>query len=564
MIMDPSFLSLLPPMVAIILAIWWRNVLPALFAGIWVGTTLLENGRPDLGLLRLLDTLLIEQLSDSDHLTIILFTLFLGAMIGVMSASGGSAAVVNRIAQKVKNRQQGQTLTWLTGLVVFFDDYANTILIGGTMRPVTDRLKISREKLAFLIDATAAPVAGLAVISTWAGFEVGLIEDGFSGIGQEVDGWQFFVETIPYRFYPVTMLIFVATIAWTGRDYGPMHEAETIAINETTDKDQQDADRVPKEKQFMRHAIIPLFTLLALIAAGTIALHEELAPFLVDDQTSNKLVETIDHPLNQETKNDPAGEQEDSDNFLGLKETSHILLIASFLASIMAVISTLTTRTLSLQQSMDAWIDGVKSMVPAYVILVMAWMIGAVCDDNHLNTAGFLISTIGDSVNPAWLPGIAFLMAAGVSFATGSSWATMTLLIPLFTSLSWNLAGVGTGGVHDPVLLGTVGSVLAGAIFGDHCSPISDTTVLSSAASKCDHLKHVSTQFPYALTVGGTSLFLGCLPIGYGVNVWICLTIQVATLIVVVLFFGRPPGAQQKQLMPNVRRNPVVVIEASE
>ena len=165
MIMDPSFLSLLPPMVAIILAIWWRNVLPALFAGIWVGTTLLENGRPDLGLLRLLDTLLIEQLSDSDHLTIILFTLFLGAMIGVMSASGGSAAVVNRIAQKVKNRQQGQTLTWLTGLVVFFDDYANTILIGGTMRPVTDRLKISREKLAFLIDATAAPVAGLAVIS---------------------------------------------------------------------------------------------------------------------------------------------------------------------------------------------------------------------------------------------------------------------------------------------------------------------------------------------------------------------------------------------------------------
>ena len=271
------------------------------------------------------------------------------------------------------------------------------------------------------------------------------------------------------------MLIFVATIAWTGRDYGPMHEAETIAINETTNKDQQDADRVPKEKQLMRHAIIPLFTLLALIAAGTIALHEELAPFLVDDQTSNKLVETIDHPLNQETKNDPAGEQEDSDNFLGLKETSHILLIASFLASIMAVISTLTTRTLSLQQSMDAWIDGVKSMVPACVILVMAWMIGAVCDDNHLNTAGFLISTIGDSVNPAWLPGIAFLMAAGVSFATGSSWATMTLLIPLFTSLSWNLAGVGTGGVHDPVLLGTVGSVLAGAIFGDHCSPISDT-----------------------------------------------------------------------------------------
>jgi Na+/H+ antiporter NhaC len=527
MIMEPSVLSLLPPMVAIILAVWWRNVLPALFAGIWTGATLLENGRPDLGLLRLIDTHLLEQLAsfsddgsiDYSHLTIILFTLFLGAMIGVMSASGGSAAVVNRIAQIIKNRQQGQTLTWLTGLVVFFDDYANTILIGSTMRPVTDRLKISREKLAFLIDATAAPVAGLAVISTWAGFEVGLIEEGFSGIGQEVDGWQLFVETIPYRFYPVTMLIFVAAISWTGRDYGPMHEAETDAVNAQDEEQSPVSDTSKTETQLMRHAIIPLVVLLVTVAVG------------------------ISNDMNN---------------------SSSVLLVASFLASIVAVFSSVSTRTLSIQQAADAWIDGIKSMIPACVILVMAWMIGAVCDETHLNTAGFLVSTIGETINPAWLPGIAFLMAAGVSFATGSSWATMTLLIPVFTSMSWKLLGSDTGGVHDPVLLGTIGSVLAGAIFGDHCSPISDTTVLSSAASQCDHIKHVSTQFPYALTVGGTSLFLGCLPIGYGMNVWICLAIQIATLIAVILFFGRHPGAKQKQLMPNVRRNPVVVIEASE
>ena len=158
--MEPSILSLLPPLVAILLAICWRNVLPALFIGVWVGTTILEGYRPDLGLLRLLDSFLFEQLANPDHLTIILFTAFLGAMIGVMSASGGTKAVVDRIARRIDDRRKGQTLTWMAGLVVFFDDYANTLLIGGTMRPVTDRLKISREKLAFLIDATAAPVAG--------------------------------------------------------------------------------------------------------------------------------------------------------------------------------------------------------------------------------------------------------------------------------------------------------------------------------------------------------------------------------------------------------------------
>ncbi|MBD3673703.1 MAG: Na+/H+ antiporter NhaC family protein [Planctomycetaceae bacterium] len=524
--MNPDALSLLPPMVAIILAVWWRNVLPALFVGVWVGTTLLEQGRPDLGLLRILDTLLFNVIAspasdgsvDYSHLTIILFTLFLGAMIGVMSDSGGSAAVVNHIAKRIKTRHQGQTLTWLTGLVVFFDDYANTILIGGTMRPVTDRLKISREKLAFLIDATAAPVAGLAVISTWAGFEVGLIEEGFQGVGQEVDGWRMFIETIPYRFYPVTMLLFVAAIAWTGRDYGPMFQAETDAVNAVPEEEVTE-ENPSGQRPFMRHAFIPLIVLVGIVAVGI----------------------TID-----------------------LDSSSKALLIASFIASIAGLVSTLVTRTFSLEQAVEAWVGGVKSMIPACVILVMAWMIGTVCDAEHLDTAGFLSSTIGKQLDPAWLPSVSFLMAAGVSFATGSSWATMTLLIPLFTSLSWNLLGADVVEASHPIVLGTIGSVLAGSIFGDHCSPISDTTVLSSAASHCDHLKHVSTQLPYAVTVGGISLLLGCVPIGFGLNVWICLLIQCVTLLAVIFVFGRPPGAGERQLMPKTPGNPIVVIEPTE
>lgn len=522
--MNPDALSLLPPIVAIILAVWWRNVLPALFMGIWVGMTILENGRPDLGLLRILDTLLFDVIASLDsegnvdysHLTIILFTLFLGAMIGVMSDSGGSAAVVNRIARRIQTRHQGQTLTWLTGLVVFFDDYANTILVGGTMRPVTDRLKISREKLAFLIDATAAPVAGLAVISTWAAFEVGMIEEGFAGVGQDVDGWKLFLETIPYRFYPVTMLLFVAGIAWTGRDFGPMLQAETDAVNAMP---QQPESEEENSGTLMRNALIPLLVLLGVAAIGI----------------------SID-----------------------IDSSSQTLLIASFVASVAAILSTIMTKTFSLEQAVDSWVGGVKSMIPASVILVMAWMIGAVCDEEHLNTAGFLASTIGKQLDPSWLPSVSFILAAGVSFATGSSWATMTLLIPLFTSLTWNLLGVDVAESSHPILLGTLGSVLAGSIFGDHCSPISDTTVLSSAASHCDHLKHVTTQLPYAVTVGGTSLLLGCVPIGFGLNVWPCLLIQCLTLLAVILLFGRPPQAGERQLMPKTPINPVIVIEPTE
>lgn len=518
--MEPSILSLLPPVVAIVLAIWWRNVLPALFIGIWAGTTILEGGRPDLGLLRLLDTLLLEQVADADHLTIVFFTLLLGAMIGVMSASGGSEAVVARLSTRIRDRRGGQTLTWLSGLIIFFDDYANTILIGGTMRPVTDRLKISREKLAFLIDATAAPVSGLAVISTWAGFEVGLMEQGFASVGRDVDGWRLFVETIPYRFYPLTMLVFVFMIAWSGRDFGAMHAAETAAVNaDDEDSPQADDPQSAKDSHLMRHALIPLAVLLLVVAVGI---------------------------------------------FIDIKNAPQALLIASFLASVAAILSTLISRTFSLNQAMDAWIEGVKSMIPAMVILVMAWMIGSVCDEKHLDTAGFIVSRLGSALNPGWLAAISFLISAAVSFATGSSWATMSLLIPLFTSLAWNLLGADSVSTNDPVMLATIGSVLAGAIFGDHCSPISDTTVLSSAASDCDHLRHVETQIPYALTVGGTSLFLGCLPIGYGLNVWICLALQLAALIAILKFCGRPPGAIEKQSMPNKIPVPVVAIEPAD
>ncbi|TWT63314.1 Na+/H+ antiporter NhaC family protein [Rubinisphaera italica] len=502
--MEASLLSLLPPVVAIVLAITLRNVLPALFVGVWVGTTIMEGGRPDLGFLRIFDTLLLHQVAapgengtvDYFHLHIILFTAFLGAMVGIMTLSGGTNAVLNRIASRIDDRRHGQMLTWLMGLIIFFDDYANTLLIGGTMRPLTDRLKISREKLAFLIDSTAAPVAGLSLISTWAGFEVSLLVEGFQAVGQSVNGWEVFLATIPYRFYPLTMLLFVFLIGWTGRDYGPMLTAELKAAHPdlTPSNDTVSPNNSRNDSLLMRHALLPIGTLLVTVAIGMM---------------------------------------------MDMDRATEVLVVASFLASAVGVVSTIFSRTFTVNESMEAWIEGAKSMVPAIVILTMAWMIGAICDDDHLKTGRYLQQLVGNSLSPEWLPAVAFIVSAAVSFMTGSSFATMGLLVVPFTELSWTALGGEATLISDPVLLGTVGSVLAGAIFGDHCSPISDTTVLSAAAADCDHLKHVETQFPYALTVGGTSFLLGCLPIGFGVNVWLCLIVQIVVLFLFLRIVGR-------------------------
>ncbi len=533
-------LSLAPPLIAIVLAIWWKNVLPALFVGIWVGATIFAAGQPQepdpgesenataaasqpaepkfdsrrlnpwTGLKRMLNPLAIEQLASADHVQVFLFTLLLGSTIGVMSRSGGSAAVVSRLARYVHSRRGGQVTTWFAGLLLFIDDYANAILVGGTMRPVTDRLRISREKLAFIVDATSAPVAGMAVVSTWAAFEISQIGSGFEQAGRNVDAFQFFIETIPYRFYPILMLLFVFAITWTGRDFGQMLRAEREALDAPPEQDDVATTDHGSRRDLMRNALIPFAVLIGVLAWA-----------FADDWARN-------------------GE---------FRESVQSLVLASFVASLSAVVSVLVWRTMKLTEAMEAWIDGAKSMFNAIVILTLAWMIAAICGDEGLNTATYLADLLGDQLAPGWLPAVAFLLSAAVSFATGTSYGTMGLLIPLFAALACQMLDTGPQvPLDDTILLATIGSVLAGSIFGDHCSPISDTTVLSSAASQCDHLQHVATQMPYALTVGGITLVLGCIPIGFGVNVWVCLALQAIGIVAVVRLVGRRPEAAKDGL----------------
>ena len=496
--------SLLPPLLAIGMAVVFRRVALALLIGVVTGSLLVARGDVTEATVALFRDYLV---GDSDnfreHAVILLFTTLLGTTIGVITRNGSMQAVISRLIRPGRDRRHGQQLTCGLGLAIFFDDYANTLVVGTSMRPITDRLRISREKLAFLIDSTAAPVAGLAMISTWVGYEVNLIGDVFSKLGQDVDAYGLFLQTIPYRFYSVLLLVFVWTVARTGRDFGPMAVAEQRAVStgevvRTGSSAPPAMDEIPggiHRRGLIVNAVVPLASLVGGLVGG-------LA-------------------------------------ILGSDAVLWVMLWASLLASLSSLLMTWGTGAISFRQSLVGWARGGGSMFQALWILVLAWGLGAVCDQGALGTADYLVEVTGRQLPPEWMPAISFVLAAAIALATGSSFSTMALLIPVSVRIAWEL--MGTPVPDDPILLGTLGAVLAGAIFGDHCSPISDTTVLSSAAAGCDHLDHVGTQAPYAFAVAVASLLVGYIPIGWGVPVWLCLPAGVAVAAAVPRLLGRVP-----------------------
>ncbi len=537
--------ALVPLMLAIVLAIWLRNIIVALFVGVWSGGVILAHGNFFAGLVQTLETFLLKQLSGNEsHLMIILFTMFLGAMIGVMSRGGGTQSLVFSLARYTQKRESGQLMTWALGLVIFFDDYANTLLVGSTMRPITDRLRISREKLAFLVDSTAAPVAGLAILSTWVGVEIGYIQSTYEQLGLEAEGYTTFLATLPYRFYALHLIVFVLLIAYSGHDFGPMLKAEAralatgqvhrpgVAVPGVAD---DDPVSTPGRRPLLRNAVIPVVTLLVLIVAGmwwTGSQGLAAANLLKRQNGLEAAPATLWAVLEHARSN-------------------RVLFLSSFVASLVAVAAAKVSRSLTLSECMDAWLEGAKSMFLAVVILVLAWGVAAVCNEKHLNTAGFLVELTRGQLSVHWMPSLAFLLAGCVAVATGSSWSTMGLLLPLFISITYYLlVDLNEADPHHPLLLATIGAVLAGAIFGDHCSPISDTTVLSSAASGSDHLDHVATQMPYALTVAAVSLLLGYLPVGFGYSPIVLVPLGLFVLYLLVQFLGRPVEEYAKLLKP--------------
>jgi len=520
----PGLVSILPPLLAILLAIVFRNVVVSLFFGVWLGATVLQGYSPWSGLFSAVGDFAVSAIADRSHAAMIVFTLLLGGMVGVISKSGGSHGIVDRLSRIATSARRGQLATWLLGIVIFFDDYANTLIVGSTLRPLTDRLKVSREKLAYIVDSTAAPVASIAAISTWIGYEVGLIADGLRSTGIDKNAYLTFLRTIPYRFYPILALVFGLAVALTGRDFGPMLKAERRAWRDgkpvrdgATLLANFDARSLSPDEGIPRRWFNAAVPILIVIVSVAVALWlSGRSALLAAGRSPSSLYETIGAA-------DPFGS----------------LTAASILGSLSAIALVLTQRILPLGKTMEAWIDGMRSMFMAMVILVLAWSIGSVC--TRLHTANYIVGVVAESLPPHFLPVITFLVAAVISLATGTSWGTMAIVMPLVIPLAHELSAIsGLGAIEtDRILLGAISSVLAGAVFGDHCSPISDTTVLSSMASCSDHIDHVRTQLPYAVVVALIGMAVGDIPSAFGLSPWVSLAVGTVLAVTVLFLLGK-------------------------
>jgi len=519
----PGVLSLLPPILAIVLALLARQVLLSLFCGIWLGATFVWNFNPLLGFLRALDTYLIQSLADSSHTSIVMFSAILGGMVGVVSKAGGMQGIVNKISRHANNPRGGQLATWAMGVFIFFDDYANTLVVGNTMRSFTDKLRMSREKLSYIVDSTAAPVASIAFISTWVGFQVGLIDSAFTGLGLERDAYLAFLKSIPFSSYSILTIFFVFLIGLTLRDFGTMYRAEHRAsstgkvlrdgaqpLSDTAALDAQPPEHAPRR---WYNAMIPILTVITVVIVG---LYYSGRTELAAAAATARFGEII-----------------------GAADSFKVLMWASFTGSVIAVLLAVVQRILSLEQAIQAWLGGVKAMVVAMIILVLAWAIGKVCED--LKTADYVINLSSGILSFHLIPLVTFALAAFIGFSTGTSWATMAILTPIVVTIAYKLP-IEQG--LDPktcetILMATIGAVLSGSVFGDHCSPISDTTIMSSMASAADHIDHVRTQLPYAVIVALVACVIGYLPAGYGISPLLSIIIGVGLLAVVLFMVGK-------------------------
>lgn len=727
-----GWLSFVPPFTAIVLAIITKRVLLSLLLGIFFGALILADWQVPAAVGHMCSENLWNQLVDSDTQHVFFFTIVMGTMVGMINRAAGMKGLVNALTPFANNRKRGQVTTWFLGLFVFFDDYANTMLLGNTLKPLTDRLKIAREKLAYLVDSTAAPVAGLALISTWVAGEISYVQEGLDSlpVGESWNAFSIFIQSIPYRFYVLFALIFVPIVALMGRDFGPMLKAERKAIAEGVTAVPLEA----VENEALQHrdptapeadtparwfnAVIPIVVTVAAViyflytsgseateskklmdifgeassyssllwgalwGAGTayvlIAiqrlisfkdLHQSAAdgarlmvPALLVlwlaqsmsgltkdqelDESHKPIVEALyvsgspseeilryvatemdlgnQEPaqlldsakmliklrhetyltqLTEEKKSlvenlnlkDPdvlaermklveskAFEQFETDTEYLLKIIKDPETFKAFLEDLLrgsekhalddevSFCESFVAPADQIQLKFGRWNEETEKDGQVTDLLTYAENSGVAYPtfeyqylyrEKRLYTGDFLSSQLaklreGDGLIAnnfvALLPTMVFILASIVAFSTGTSWGTMGIVMPLVIPLTYSQLAIGDAEVlaSNSILLCCVGSVLAGAIFGDHCSPISDTTVLSSQASGCDHVAHVRTQLPYAILVGLVAIVFGTLPIGYGVSVWILIPLGIAVMIGSLWLLGTPledPSEQESQ-----------------
>jgi NhaC family Na+:H+ antiporter len=491
---------LLPPLLAIALAIATRQVLPALFLGVWAGGLMLAGYNPVDATTQSL-AWIIENATDSWNATILIFDFIIGAFVGVLFASGTLHSAARAIARRVRSALGASLASWIMGVIVFFDDYANTIVVGNTMRPVTDRLRVSREMLSYIVDSTAAPVAGMMLVSTWIGFEVGLIKEAIATLQEEaaagvipaaptIEAYAAWLHSVPYRFYSIFAVLLVLLVVLTRRHFGPMLKAEHRAYK--TGKVLRDGAQplMPTETVLGEEPAARRYAPSWLFAASIVVLVGVTLLGMWVTGGGEKWWQTpfIDALMNA--------------------DSATALLWGSFAAYLVALAGALATRSLDFSTAMEYTVKGMYLMVYANAILLLAWSIKSAAD--AVGTAEYVVHlATAAGVSPLLVPPIIFLSAMFISFTTGTSWGTFGIMMPIAVPMAWKLAiQTGDADLAYTVMYASIAAVFAGGIYGDHSSPISDTTIMSSMFSGADHIDHVNTQIPYALWAALTGAVL--------------------------------------------------------
>mgnify|MGYP002671881562 CR=1 FL=1 len=479
--------SLLPPVIAIGLALITKEVYSSLFVGVIVGGLLYSDFNFEGTLTHAFNEGIVASLADSYNVGILVFLVILGVMVMLMNKAGGSAAFGRWAAKRIKTRAGAQLATIALGVLIFIDDYFNCLTVGSVMRPVSDKSKISRAKLAYLIDATAAPVCIIAPVSSWAAAVSSYVEDG--------NGLYLFIRAIPFNFYALLTIIMMIFLALTNLDYGPMakHEKNAAEKGDIFSGMKEMADAA-LEKENPKGKVIDLVLPIAVLIVACVVGMIYSGGFF----EGVNFVEAFSN-----------------------SDASEGLMLGSAVTLVITMIYYLLRRVMSFKDMAECIPEGFKSMVPAILILTLAWSLKAMTDS--LGAKQFVEEVVKSSAGgfQVFLPAIVFLIATFLAFATGTSWGTFGILIPIT---------LGVFPLTDPLGVVCVSACMAGAVCGDHCSPISDTTIMASAGAQCDHVTHVSTQLPYAFTVAGVS-FVSYLIAGLIPNAVIVLPIAIVLMI---------------------------------
>ena len=492
-----SILAILPPVIAIVLALITKEVYSSLFIGILAGALLHSNFGFEGTLTHMVNNGFVASLADSYNVGILIFLVLLGALVCMMNRAGGSAAFGRWAETHIKSRLGAQLCTIVLGILIFVDDYFNCLTVGSVMRPVADAKKVSRSKLAYLIDATAAPICIIAPISSWAAAVAGFAS------GSGMNGFQLFISAIPYNFYAILTIVMMLTLTITKFDYGPMklHEMNAMLNGDlytsgSDDIQKSDDSESGNAKGKVIDLVIPVVILIICCVVGMIYSGGFFSGENFIDAFSN------------------------SDASVGLALGS---LVAIILDSIYFF---LIRRVIKFSACMNCLSDGFKAMVPAILILTFAWTLKGMTDS--LGAKVFIADIVNSSAASfmSLLPAIIFLIAVGLSFATGTSWGTFGILIPIVISAFH--------GFGSEITIIAISACMAGAVCGDHCSPISDTTIMASAGAQCNHLNHVSTQLPYALTVAAVT-FVSYIIAGFVQNAFIMLPLSIVLMVVTLL-----------------------------